>query len=517
MHSTDVPRKTAVIAAVQLADVSDADHAGNIAELGRLTKTLGYDVVGAVSQRRGGLRSAAVLGPGKLKELAAYTGGTGVVPNSAPLAGKSKAKARLEEEEEEEAEVEETPDDADSDGQTEDLAVMGAPPHPDGAYPHADVVVVDHEISLRQARNLEGATDAEVLDRTGVIVEIFHRHANTREARLQVEIARLAYVVPRLRAGVKGADRQQGGIGGRGAGETALELDRRRVRDRVSELKAELASIARDDDNRRSRRKGVRRVGLVGYTNAGKSSLMRALTGSEVLVEDKLFATLGTTVRALAPEVLPRILVSDTVGFIKKLPHDLVASFRSTLDEALEASLLLFVVDSSDPAFRSQLAVTRTVLGEIGAYAADSAPPPTASDEGSDPAQSPSAPSREVYTTVKEREAPVFNPAPSLLLLNKTDQVSEAERAALAVEFPDAIQLSAHDPADIVRLRDTIIAFFDSEYEDTVILVPYTRGHVVGEIRRTMNVLSETHEEDGTHLRVKAPPVDVARIRALLA
>jgi len=485
MHSTEVPRKTAVIAAVQLADVSDAEHAGNIAELGRLTKTLGYDVVGAVSQRRGGLRSAAVLGPGKLKELAAYTGGTGVVPSSAPLAGKSKAKARLSDEEADEPEeAEESPDEAESDAQTEELAVTGAPPHPDGAYPHADMVIVDHEISPRQARNLEGATGAEVLDRTGVIVEIFHRHANTREARLQVEIARLAYVVPRLRAGVKGADRQQGGIGGRGAGETALELDRRRVRDRVSELKAELASIARDDDNRRSRRKGVRRVGLVGYTNAGKSSLMRALTGSDVLVEDKLFATLGTTVRGLAPEVLPRILVSDTVGFIKKLPHDLVASFRSTLDEALEASLLLFVVDSSDPNFRAQLEVTRTVLGEIGAVATDAAPNP--------------------------------NAAPSLLLLNKIDEVTPAEREKLALELPDAIQLSAKDPDDVARLRDTIIAFFDADYEDTVILVPYTRGQVVGEIRRTMNVLAETHEEDGTHLRVKAPSTDVARIRALL-
>ena len=506
MHSTEVPRKTAVIAAVQLSDVSDDEHAGNIAELGRLTKTLGYDVVGAVSQRRGGLRSAAVLGPGKLKELAAYTGGTGVVPNSAPLAGKSKAKARLgEEEPDEPEEAEETPDEAESDGQTEDLAVTTAPPHPDGAYPHADVVVVDHEISPRQARNLEGATGAEVLDRTGVIVEIFHRHANTREARLQVEIARLAYVVPRLRAGVKGADRQQGGIGGRGAGETALELDRRRVRDRVSELKAELASIARDDDNRRSRRKGVRRVGLVGYTNAGKSSLMRALTGSDVLVEDKLFATLGTTVRGLWPEVLPRILISDTVGFIKKLPHDLVASFRSTLDEALEASLLLFVVDASDPNFRAQLEVTRTVLAEIGAISSDTLAPvaaPVAASAG--------------YDTMP---APVIAPpntTPSLLLLNKIDEVPEATRTALTLEFPEAIQLSAKDPTDVARLRETIIAFFDSAYEDTVILVPYTRGQVVGEIRRTMNVLAETHEEDGTHLRVKAPAAEVARVRALL-
>ena len=203
--------------------------------------------------------------------------------------------------------------------------------------------------------------------------------------------------------------------------------------------------------------------------------------------------------------MLPRILISDTVGFIKKLPHDLVASFRSTLDEALEASLLLFVVDASDPNFRAQLEVTRTVLAEIGAISSDTLAPvaaPVAASAG--------------YDTMP---APVIAPpntTPSLLLLNKIDEVPEATRTALTLEFPDAIQLSAKAPDDVARLRETIIAFFDSAYEDTVILVPYTRGQVVGEIRRTMNVLAETHEEDGTHLRVKAPAAEVARVRALL-
>ncbi len=461
MHSTDVPKKTAVLAAVQLSNVTNREHADDIAELGRLVTTLGYEVVGVVSQAQGGLRAAAVLGPGKLRELAAYTGGTGVVAHSAPHAGKSKAKNQDDDEEEE----------AIDEPELDDGAV--APP---GEYPHADVVVVDHEISPRQARNLESATDAEVLDRTGVIVEIFHRHANTREARLQVEIARLQYVVPRIRAGVKGAERQQGGIGGRGAGESALELDRRRVRDRVSELKAELTEIARNEETRRSRRQGTNRVALIGYTNAGKSSLMRALTSTEVLVEDKLFATLGTTVRALSPEVLPRILVSDTVGFIKKLPHDLVASFRSTLAEAAEASFLLFVVDASDPAFRDQLAVTREVTAEIG-----------------------------------------VSDTPQLLVLNKRDKLSDEQREALALEFPDAVMVSAKDPDDIAMMHTTIVAFFESTYEDTVLIVPYTRGSVAGEIRRSLTVVSEVFEEDGTHLRVKAPAMDVARIRALLA
>src|SRR4029077_13058454 len=201
-------------------------------------------------------------------------------------------------------------------------------------------MIVYHDFSPSQARNLERATGAQVLDRTGVIVEIFHRHAHSREAKLQVEMARLKYIAPRRRESSAGAERQQG----YGAGESDLELDRRKIRDRLAELTEQLEDIQRDNDARRSARRGQLRVALVGYTNAGKSSLMRALTGSEALVADKLFATLDTTVRAVRPETKPRVLVSDTVGFIKKLPHDLVASFRSTLDEALEASLLAHVV-----------------------------------------------------------------------------------------------------------------------------------------------------------------------------
>ncbi|MCA9848938.1 MAG: GTPase HflX, partial [Dehalococcoidia bacterium] len=195
----------------------------------------------------------------------------------------------------------------------------------------------------------------------------FQRHARTREARLQVEIARLAYDAPRLRESGGGGDRQRGGIGGKGAGESSLELDRRRIRDRIAELRRELEGISKEDAVRRARR--VERgdtVALVGYTNAGKSSWFRRLTQGDVYVADELFATLDTTVRRLQPETRPPVLVSDTVGFIKKLPHDLVASFRSTLDEAREASVLVHVVDVSDAAWREQLQVTRDVLAELG-------------------------------------------------------------------------------------------------------------------------------------------------------
>lgn len=313
---TKPPVPRAILVGIQLPDVDDVAHAASLEELGRLVKTLGYDVVGTISQKRDAIDGGTVLGKGRLEELAAITGGTGVVASMA-VPRKSKARERFEDAGEKKPDVPRAEPDS---------TAMLTP----------EFVIVDHDISPNQARNIERATGAQVLDRTGVIVEIFHRHAHSREAKLQVELARLKYVSPRLRESSGGGGRQQGV----GAGESDLEIDRRKIRDRLAELKEQLEEIQRDNDQRRSARRDQLRVALVGYTNAGKSSLMRALTGSEVLVADKLFATLDTTVRALHPEAKPRVLISDTVGFIKKLPHDLVASFRSTLAEALEASLL---------------------------------------------------------------------------------------------------------------------------------------------------------------------------------
>jgi GTP-binding protein HflX len=437
----------AVLVAVQLPGVSDEEHEASLVELGRLVRTLGYDVVATVSQRRDAPSAAAVLGEGKLKELGELTGGTGKVTSGAPQR-KSKVRKRWEAERGESAHEDEPESDEE-----------------DASRPK--LIAVDHEISPSQARNLERATGVPVLDRTGIIVEIFHRHAKSREARLQVEIARLNYVAPRLRESGN-SERQQG----RGAGESALELDRRKIRDRIAELKEELEAIQKRDENRRHQRHGQLRVALVGYTNAGKSSLMRALTGSHVLVQDKLFATLDTTVRALHPETKPRILVSDTVGFIKKLPHDLVASFRSTLDEAHEASLLLYVVDAADPMHDEELAVTRAVLSEIGA-----------------------------------------NAAPSFLVLNKCDLVDDAGRATLRADHPDAILMSAQDPRDVEKLRQTIVDFFEASMIEEEILVPYAEQKLVGEIYETARVVSEAYEEGGVRVRLKGLPAVVARLR----
>ena len=344
----------ALLVSIRTTKIKDAEAEESLEELKRLVKTLGFRVVGTQSQRQSSTSRLAGVGSGKLQELVRLTGNRGA-----------------------EDYVEESSDEDIHDEITES-------PSGETPFEMADVVVFDCDLSPSQIRNLGNALGVEVLDRTGVIIEIFSRHARTRSARLQVEIARLNYQVPRLRDADDGGNER---FMGQGTGESALELDRRRVRDRLAELRRELDDVQKVMKGRRSQRSTQFSVALVGYTNAGKSSTMRALTGSEVLVEDKLFATLDTTVRALHPETRPRILVSDTVGFIKKLPHDLVASFLSTLDEAHDASLLLYVVDAADPGFRSQLQVVNEVLDEIG-----------------------------------------VEDIPKLLLLNKSDQLNDAQK-----------------------------------------------------------------------------------------
>ena len=400
---------------MQLPDVDDRAFEASVAELHRLARTLGTAVVATVTQRRESLHAATVVGSGKLAEL---------------------------------------------------KALVGDPP--------LDALLVDHEITPSQARNLEKATGVEVLDRTAVILEIFRRHARSRAAKAQVEIVRLQYMVPRLRESGKGKDRQRGGIGGKGAGESALELDRRKIRDRIAELTRELDALAEEQRTQRARRRDMSRVALVGYTNAGKSTLMRALTGSEVYVADQLFATLDTTVRPLHPPTHPRVLISDTVGFIDKLPHGLVASFKSTLDEALEAGLLAQVIDASDDNFERQLQVTTEVLADIGA-----------------------------------------GEVPRLLVFNKIDRVGDAEvtTRALLARWPDALVISARQPADVARLHARLQAFFARELVEGEVRVPYDRQQLRGEIFADCEVLGERYEDDAVVFQVRARPEALARWR----
>lgn len=418
-EAKDQPR-FAIVAAVQLPNISDAEFEASISELRELAKTLGFKVVETFFQKRSSFDTAAYLGLGKREEIHNYIA----------EAGQAGANA-------------------------------------------IDALFVDHEISPSQARNLELAVGCEVMDRTMVILEIFHRNARTRAARAQVEIARLGYMAPRLRemaklAGPQG--RQRSGAGGRGAGESHTELDKRKIRDRIAELEQEIVALEVERKTQRARRQerqALANVALVGYTNAGKSTLMRALTGSDVLVENKLFATLDTTVRALYPDSVPRVLVSDTVGFIKNLPHGLVASFKSTLDEALDASLLLHVIDASDPGFERQLAVTDAVLAEIGA-----------------------------------------GDVPRIRVFNKLDFVGDAAEqnecaAALQAQYPDCIVMSARCAEDVARLYGRIVAFFRRDLVELELFLPWSAQQMRGDIYSCCDVMGERADDKGAFFRVR--------------
>ena len=433
----------ALLISICTPDFKGDEAIESLAELSRLVTTLGFKVVGTQSQKQSSTKKVNVLGLGKLAEIAHLTGNQGVVEGF----------------DESEELFEETANDTD----------FTAIPSDNLPFACADVVVFDCDLSPSQLRNVENQLGVEVFDRTGVIIEIFSRHARTKTAKLQVEIARLNYVAPRLRETSCGDKERQMG---KGAGETTLELNRRKVRDQLAELKRELVSVQHEMKGRRTQRSELFCVALVGYTNAGKSSMMRAITGSDVVGENKLFATLDTTVRALYPATQPRILVSDTVGFIKKLPHDLVASFHSTLAEAQDASLLLYVVDASDPSFRAQLDVVHDVLDEVG-----------------------------------------VEDSKKLLVLNKSDQLSIEQQQALMEEFPDAMITSARNSVDVSKLHKYIVEVAQEEMIEEEIIVPYTAKGIVGEIRSSMSVTKEDYEYEHIKLTVRSNAIDLARLK----
>ena len=466
----------AIVAAVHLPNVTDTEFESSLTELRELAKTLGYQVVGTFIQKRARFDAAAYLGIGKRQEMRAFVEGIDASHDDLP------------DEDEQESGAEERELDASASAARhlkEGRAARGnagkakaaAQSAADEDTRHVDVVLVDHEISPSQARNLEIEVGCEVMDRTMVILEIFHRHASSRAARAQVEIARLGYMSPRLREAAKLAGpqgRQRSGTGGRGAGETHAALDRQKIRNRIAELEVEIAAMDVERKTQRARRQAsqsgqeLARVALVGYTNAGKSTLMRALTGSEVLVANKLFATLDTTVRALHPETVPRVLVSDTVGFIKNLPHDLVASFKSTLEEAAESSLLLHVIDASDPGFERQLAVTDKVLDEIGA-----------------------------------------GEVPRIRVFNKIDMVGDADaqaerETALRAQYPDCVVMSAKRESDVADMHAAIRAFFRKGLVEAELFLPWSAQQLRGKIFASCEVLDERADDDGAFLRVRA-------------
>ena len=469
-------RRYAIVASVQLPGVSDVEFAASLTELRELAKTLGFTVTRAFMQKRNGFDRVAYFGIGKRQEIRRFVN---ILADDDTLLGDAQ-----------DQDVVKDSGDKDSDDKDalnyEAVAVSPVP---------IEALFIDHEISPSQARNLEKEVGCQVMDRTMVILEIFHRHARSPAARAQVEIARLGYMAPRLREAAKLAGpqgRQRSGTGGRGAGESHTELDKRKNRDRISDLQKEIVALELERKTQRARRlsnQALASVALVGYTNAGKSTLMRALTGSEVLVADKLFATLDTTVRSLHPESIPRVLVSDTVGFIKNLPHGLVASFKSTLEEALDASLLLHVIDASDAGFERQLETTNQVLNEIGAQ---------------------DVPRIRVFNKIdKVGEHPGDHHG-----VHHDNMAAQAEREAeLLARYPDCIVMSARRPDDVAKLHRAIVAFFQRDLVETELFLPWSAQQLRGELFASCEVLAERAEDDGAFFRVRGDQVALDSLR----
>lgn len=342
----------------------------------------------------------------------------------------------------------------------------------------ADLIIFDNALTPSQLRNLQDELQKPVMDRTTLILDIFESRAKTREAKLQVESARLQYLLPRL-VGMHEALTRQGGTSGsmssRGAGEKKLELDRRRIEHRISELRKELEEVANERRVQRKKRQSSRipMVALVGYTNAGKSTIMNAMVDAyvkeeekKVLEKDMLFATLDTTVRRINTGNNRDFLLSDTVGFIHKLPHGLVKAFRSTLEEVQNADLLLHVVDYSDPYYLEQMKTTNQTLTEL--------------DAGN---------------------------IPMITVYNKADKALEQ------IDYPkrsgeNKIYLCAKEESSLSMLTDMILEKAYSDYTEAELLIPYNRGDIVSYFRENAQIESQTYEEEGTKLSVKCHKAD---------
>jgi len=393
--------------------VTDAEN--SLAELAELAKTAGSDVLDGLIQRRSRPDPSTFIGSGKVSELRAVVIATG-----------------------------------------------------------ADTVICDGELSPSQLRTLEDKINVKVIDRTALILDIFAQHAKSHEGKAQVELAQLQYFLPRLRGWGSALSRQGGGSGGggggnggvglRGPGETKIETDRRRIRTRISRLKRDIAVMKTMRDTKRSqrRRASVPSVAIAGYTNAGKSSLLNRLTGAGVLVEDALFATLDPTTRRSRTADGRVYTLSDTVGFVRHLPHQLIEAFRSTLEEVAQADLVLHVVDGAHPDPEQQVRAVREVLAEVGAES-----------------------------------------VPELLVVNKTDAADEETLLRLKRAWPDAVFMSARTGAGLDLVREAIEARLPIPAVELDLLVPYDRGDLVARVHERGEVLQSGHTGEGTELRVR--------------
>jgi GTPase len=342
---------------------------------------------------------------------------------------------------------------------------------------HAAAVMFDHELTPGQLRSLEERLGLKVVDRTALILDIFALHARSREGKAQVELAQLNYLLPRLRGWGEAMSRLGGGIGTRGPGETKMEVDRQHIRRRISKLRRDIKDLSRTRDVKRGvrQRSGQPQIAIAGYTNAGKSTLMNALTRAEVLVADQLFATLDPTTRRLELPGGRRATISDTVGFVGKLPHDLVEAFRSTLEEVTVADLILHVADASSPALDEQIEAVRSVLGDIGA-----------------------------------------GRIPELLVLNKIDRVAGSARARLARRFPVSIAVSGLTGEGVDGVLESAGDALPHPPVEVTLLVPYGREDVTARLYRHAEVLGTRADESGTIVRARVDERELAAVADLV-
>ncbi len=337
-----------------------------------------------------------------------------------------------------------------------------------------NLIIFDDELTPSQIKNfLKLAKEIKIIDRNGLILDIFSKHAKTRESKTQVELAHLEYMLPRLTKQWSHLERQMGGIGTRaGMGESQIEIDRRLIRQRISKLKKELIQIEKERKIQSKMRNNKYRVSLVGYTNAGKSSLMKCLSGENVYIQNQLFATLDTTIRRVDLDKNHSILLSDTVGFIRKLPHDLVASFKSTLFEVIESNLILIVLDASSNQIKEHMYTINNVLTELE--------------------------SEDIKTVI---------------ILNKIDLIKTKKRIKfLKTNYPNAIMISATDHLRINKLINRIITIMNEEYEIIEISFPYTEARQISLAQRDVEVLDRIYQDDRINLKIKGPKEKIQKI-----
>ena len=413
-----VNEKTIIIGVIQSGQTDEIINE-HLDELELLAETAGAEVVGRITQKVSKINSATFIGKGKANQIIS---------------------------------------------QAKELDVK--------------LIIFDDELSPGQIKNYHNLSDKiKVLDRSGLILDIFRKHARTKEATTQVDLAYLEYLLPRLTRQWTHLERQMGGIGTRaGMGETQIEVDRRLIRTRITRLKRDLKKIEKERDTQSIRRQSEFRVSLVGYTNAGKSTFFKAITGSEVYIKDQLFATLDTTIRKIDLDSSHEILLSDTVGFIRKLPHNLVASFKSTLKEVLEADLILVVLDISSPQIKDHVNTISDVLKEMGAYE-----------------------------------------IPTIQVLNKVDLISDGKMIEkLQRSFPEAVTISAQNHLKLSDIKQRIIQMMESNYRTVDLEFSYDDGRVISQVQQGVEVLKREYEEDSVRLKIRGSQSRISKILALI-